>query len=115
NPTSTESTLRDVTAAARAIGLQIQVRNATTIREITEAFGTFARERPDALFVAGDGFFSSRRVQLVHLTTRHAIPASYSQPELSDIGGVQSYGAQPSEAFCPGGVYVWRRPQSGKP
>jgi len=115
NPTSTESTLRDVTAAARAIGLQIQVRNATTIREITDAFGTFAGERPDALFVAGDGFFSSRRVQLVHLATRHAIPASYSQREFSDIGGLMSYGPNLADAFRQVGVYVGRILKGAKP
>ena len=62
-----ETTLRDVEAAARAIGLQIQVLNASTGREIDAAFATFVRERPDALFVGGDAFFSSRRVQLVAL------------------------------------------------
>ena len=56
---------RDVQAAARAIGLQIQVFNASTSREIDAAFATFARERPDALFVGADAFFTSRRVQLV--------------------------------------------------
>ena len=57
--------VRDVEAAARAIGLQIQVLNASTSREINAAFATFVRERPDALFVGGDAFFTSRRVQLV--------------------------------------------------
>ena len=69
-----ETTLRDVEAAARAMGLQIQVLNASTSREIDAAFATFARERPDALFVAGDPFFSSRRVQLAQLAARHAAP-----------------------------------------
>ena len=46
------------------MGLQIQVLNASTSREIDAAFATFVRERPDALFVAGDAFFTSRRVQL---------------------------------------------------
>ena len=64
NATITETTLRDVEAAARAIGLQIQVLNASNSREIDAAFATLARERPDALFVAGDPFFNSRRVQL---------------------------------------------------
>ena len=58
--------LRDVEAAARAIGLQIQVLNASTSREIDAAFATFVRERPDALFVGGDPLFTSRRVQLVN-------------------------------------------------
>jgi putative ABC transport system substrate-binding protein len=108
NPTSTESTLRDVTAAAGAIGLQIQVVRATTAREITDAFASFARERPDALFIAGDGFFTSRRVQLVHLATRHAIPAIYSQREFSDIGGLMSYGPNIVDAFRQVGAYAGR-------
>ena len=61
-----------VEAAARAMGLQIQVLNASTSREIDAAFATFARERPDALFVGGDAFF--RRVQLAQLATRHTGP-----------------------------------------
>ena len=78
NAATTETTLRDVEAAARAMGLQIQVLNASTSREIDAAFATFVRERPDALFVGTDPFFTSRRVQLVHLATRHAIPATYT-------------------------------------
>ena len=54
NAANTETTLRDVEPAARAIGLQIQVLNANTSREIDAAFATIVRERPDALFVAGD-------------------------------------------------------------
>ena len=73
-----ETTVRDVEAAARAMGLQIQVLNASTSREIDAAFATFVRERPDALFVGGDAFFTSRRVQLVHLAARHAVPATYA-------------------------------------
>ena len=78
NAANAETTLRDVEAAARAIGLQIQVLNASTSREIDAAFATFARERPDALFVGGDPFFTSRRVQLAHLAARHAVPATYA-------------------------------------
>ena len=78
NPATAETTLRDVEAAARAMGLQIQVLNASTSREIDAAFATFVRERPDALFVGTDPFFTSRRVQLVHLAARHAVPAIYS-------------------------------------
>ena len=78
NATTTETTLRDVEPAARAMGLQIQVLNASTSREIDAAFATFVRERPDALFVGLDPFFNSRRVQLVNLASRHAIPATFS-------------------------------------
>ena len=59
------------------MGLQIQVLNASTSREIDAAFATFVRERPDALFVGPDAFFTSRRVQLAHLAMRHVVPATY--------------------------------------
>ena len=78
NAANTETTLRDVEPAARAMGLQIQVLNASTSREIDAAFATFVRERPDALFVGTDAFFTSRRVQLANLAARHAVPATYS-------------------------------------
>ncbi len=76
NASNTETTLRDMEAAGRAIGLQIQVFNASTNREIDAAFATFMRERPDALFVGIDPFLSSRRVQIVQLAARHTIPAT---------------------------------------
>jgi putative ABC transport system substrate-binding protein len=70
NPTA-ETTLRDVEMAARIMGLQIQVLNASTSLEIDAAFATLVRERPDALFVSGDAFFTSRRVQLAAQAARH--------------------------------------------
>jgi putative ABC transport system substrate-binding protein len=115
NPTSTESTLKDVTTAARAIGLQTQVLTAGTGREINAAFATFVSEQPDALLVAGDAFFSSRRVQLVHLATRHAIPATYSQREFADVGGLMSYGPNLADAFRQVGAYVGRILKGAKP
>src|SRR5215831_322652 len=77
NATNTETTLRDVEPAARTMGLQIQILNASTSREIDAAFATIARERPDALFVGNDAFFNARRVQLVLLAGRHGLPAIY--------------------------------------
>jgi putative tryptophan/tyrosine transport system substrate-binding protein len=82
-----ELTLREVRKAAPAIGLQIQILNATTAGEIDAAFATLARERPDALFVAADGFFYIRRVQLVTLTAVNKIPAAYWDRELVAAGG----------------------------
>jgi putative tryptophan/tyrosine transport system substrate-binding protein len=76
NPKSAEATLRDIPEAARTIGLQIQVLNASTSREIEAAFITLVRDRADALFVAPDGFFVSRRVQFATLATRQGIPAA---------------------------------------
>jgi ABC-type uncharacterized transport system substrate-binding protein len=77
NATVTEATVRDVQAAARDSGVQIQVLNANDSREIDAAFETFVRERPDAVFVGTGPFFTSRRVQLAHLATRHAVAAIY--------------------------------------
>jgi putative ABC transport system substrate-binding protein len=88
-----ETTLRDVETAARAMGLQIQVLNAGTSRQINAAFAGFVRERPDALFVGPDPFFISRRVQLVHLASRHAVPAAYTGRDYAVAGGLMSYGS----------------------
>jgi ABC-type uncharacterized transport system substrate-binding protein len=115
NATSTESTLRDVTEAARTTGVQILIGRPGTIREINLAFEALAHERPDALLVAGDALFSSRRVQLVHLATRHSIPATYSQREFVDIGGLMSYGPNLSDAFRQIGLYVGRILNGAKP
>ena len=115
NATNTETTLRDVEAAARAMGLQIQVLNASTSREIDAAFATFVRERPDALFVGGDPFFISRRVQLAHLAARHAIPATYATREYAEAGGLMSYGANMTDAYRQVGVYTGRILKGAKP
>jgi putative tryptophan/tyrosine transport system substrate-binding protein len=115
NATSTESTLKDVLTAARAIGLQIQVLNASTGSEINAAFAALMIKKSDALLVAGDAFFSHRRVQLVHLATRHAIPAIYSQREFTEIGGLMSYGPNLADAFRQVGAYVGRILKGAKP
>src|SRR5262249_25504613 len=78
NATTAESTLRDVVPAARAMGLQMLVLKSSISREIDAAFDILVRERPDALFVNPDPFFSNRRVQLVHLASRHAVPAIHA-------------------------------------
>jgi ABC-type uncharacterized transport system substrate-binding protein len=93
NATSTETTLRDVEPAARAMGLQIQVLNASTSREIDAAFATFARERPDAIFVGQEVFFVSRRVQLANMAARHAVPMTSGSRDIVEVGGLMSYGS----------------------
>ena len=110
-----EITLRDVEPAARAIGLQIQVVRASTSREIDAVFATFVRERPDILFVGTDPFFSNRRVQLVHLATRHAIPATYPGRQFPDIGGLMSYGSDLADAYRQVGAYAGRILKGAKP
>src|SRR5262249_37318619 len=105
NADYTETTVREVGAAARAIGLQIQFVKASSIHEINAAFATFVRERPDALFVGHDPFFNSRRTQLVHLATRYAVPASYSARDFAEAGGLMSYGADIADAWRQAGSY----------
>jgi putative ABC transport system substrate-binding protein len=115
NATSTESTLKDVATAASTIGLETRVLEASTGSEINAAFATLATERPDALLLAGDVFFSSRRVQLVHLATRQRIPAIYSQREFADVGGLMSYGPNLADVFRQVGAYVGRILKGAKP
>jgi putative tryptophan/tyrosine transport system substrate-binding protein len=108
NIANTEATLRDVEPAARAMGLQVQVLNASTSREIDAAFATFTRQRPDALFVNTDAFLDSRRVQLVHLASHHHVPASYSGREYAEVGGLMSYGSDIKDAYRQVGIYAGR-------
>jgi putative ABC transport system substrate-binding protein len=118
NPTNasiTESTSRDVQEAATTIGLQIQILNATTIGEIDAAFATFARERPDALFVAADGFFYSRRGQFATLTAVNKIPAAYWDRDIVAAGGLMSYGTDIVDACRHVGVYTGMILKGAKP
>jgi ABC-type uncharacterized transport system substrate-binding protein len=112
---TTETTLRDVASAGRARGLQIQVFNASTSREINAAFAAFARERPDALYVGGDAFFQVRRAQLVNLASRHAVPATYGGREFVLAGGLMSYGSDLSDAYRQLGIYAGRIIKGGTP
>jgi putative ABC transport system substrate-binding protein len=105
---STETTLRDVEAAARTMGLHIQVRNASTSLEINAAFASFGRERPDALFVGGDPLFGSRRVQFATLTAHYSIPTAYTSREYVEAGGLMSYGASFTDSFRKAGAYAGR-------
>jgi len=115
NPANAESMLGDLETAAHAMGLRIQLVNADTSREIDAAFATFARERPDALFVAGGPFLLSRRVQLALLAARHAVPASYGSREYAEIGGLMSYGTSVPDAYRQAGVYAGRILKGAKP
>jgi putative ABC transport system substrate-binding protein len=115
NATNAESTLRDVAAAARVIGLQIQAFNASTSREIDAVFAAFARERPDALFVGGDAFLDSRHVQLVHLASHYRVPAAYPGREYAEVGGLLSYGSDIPDAYRQLGIYAGRILKGAKP
>jgi putative ABC transport system substrate-binding protein len=115
NASVAESTLQELQKAAPTMGLQIQILNTATIREIDAAFATLARERADALFVAPDAFFISRRVQIVTLTARDKIPAIYSTREHVAAGGLMSYGTDLAEMFRQMGTYSGSILKGAKP
>jgi putative tryptophan/tyrosine transport system substrate-binding protein len=104
----TATTLGEVEAAARTMGLRIQVLNASTSSEINTAFSALARERPDALFVGSGFLFFSRRVQLILLSTLHRFPTTYSERHYPEAGGLMSYGASFVDAHRQIGVYAGR-------
>jgi putative ABC transport system substrate-binding protein len=112
---TTETTVREVAGAARALGIQIQVFNANTSREINAAFASFVRERPDALFVGGDAFFQIRRAQVVNLASRHVVPATYGGREFAVAGGLMSYGSNLTDAYRQIGGYAGRIIKGAKP
>ena len=115
NVVSTEATLHITQEVARAIGVQTEIVNATTIGEIDAAFASFARERPDALFVAPDGFFAGRAVQFATLTARDKIPAAYSERDTVAVGGLMSYGADVADMYRQVGLYTGRILKGAKP
>ena len=118
NPTNDENTrvtLQDVQAAAGNLGLQIQVQNADTPREIDAVFQTMGRERPDALFVAITPFFIARRIQLAQLAAFHRFPAGYGLRDFAEAGGLMSYGASLTDAYRQVGVYAGRILKGAKP
>ena len=103
-----EATLRDVEVAARDIGVKVEVLNASTAREIGEAFSALARDRPDALLVGSGPFINARRVQLALLAVRYGIPAIYTGRTYVEAGGLISYGASLPAAWHQAGVYTGR-------
>jgi putative ABC transport system substrate-binding protein len=115
NARVTEATLKDVEAAARAMGLQIQVVNASTSRDIDAVFASFEHERPDALFLGSSTLFNARRLQLVHWASRMKIPASYTGRQYVEAGGLMSYGTNLLDAYAQMGAYVGRVLKGSKP
>ncbi|TMJ23030.1 MAG: ABC transporter substrate-binding protein, partial [Alphaproteobacteria bacterium] len=102
NATTAEAT------SARVMGLQIQVLNASTSREIDAAFATFVRERPDAVFVGFDAFFNGRRLQLANWAARQALAMTSGSREICEVGGLMSYGTNIVDTYRQISVYVGR-------
>ena len=115
NTVNTQTTLREVEAAARAMGLQIQIFNASTSREIDAAFAAFGRERPDAVFVGQDAFYNGRRLQLANWASRHALPMTSGSRDICEAGGLMSYGPNIVDTYRQEGVYTGRILKGAKP
>jgi putative ABC transport system substrate-binding protein len=115
SPTVVETTLRDLEPAARAMGLQMQVLNVSNSQEIDAAFATFMRERPDALFVNTGPLFTARRVQLATQAARHMLPMTSGNRQITEAGGLMSYGASITDAYRQVGVYAGRILKGEKP
>jgi putative ABC transport system substrate-binding protein len=115
NVAVTQSTLKDVEEAARAIGMQYHVLNAASGREIDEAFASLRREHADVLLVAGSPFFNTRLVQLAVAAGHSGIPAMYVGRQYVEAGGLMSYGASLFDAYRQQGVYLGRILKGAKP
>ena len=110
-----EIQVSDIQTAARSIGEEITILNASTIRDIDVAFARLVEMRADALSVAGDPFFFNRAAQLVVLAARHTIPTLYARREFAAAGGLMSYGPNINDSYRLLGVYAARILKGEKP
>jgi putative ABC transport system substrate-binding protein len=115
NTSSADLTVEDIQKVAPSMGLEFQIFNAATVGEIDAVFASFAREQPDALFVAPDGFFTSRAVQFALLAARERVPATYSNSDNVEAGGLMSYGTNIADMFLQVGRYAGRILKGEKP
>jgi ABC-type uncharacterized transport system substrate-binding protein len=115
NDTNAEPVTKDLQAAAAVIGRRIEFFPASNIREIDAAFAGLIQKRPDALLVVPQGLLINRRVQIVTLATRHALPTIYPNRDFVEIGGLMSYGSNPVEQFRQTGIYAGRILKGEKP
>jgi putative ABC transport system substrate-binding protein len=107
--------IRELQIAALALGRQIEVFNASTNREIDNAFAALVQKRVEALLVAPNSLFTDRRVQITTLAARHVVPAMYPLREFTDIGGLMSYGANIADQYRQVGIYTARILKGDKP
>ena len=115
NYPATAAEVDDVRAAARSLGLHVNILNAWTRSEIDAAFVSLGRERVDALFVCGDPFLLGQRDHLVLLSATHTLPTIYPQREYVDAGGLMSYGTSIPNGYRQAGVYSGKILGGAKP
>src|SRR5262245_61030348 len=113
--TAAEIQIKEVQAAASAIGGQIEVFTASAPRDIDIAFANFAKRRADALLISTDSLFNSRRVQIATLAVRHTVPAISPYRDIAEVGGLMSYGSSLTEQARLVGVYAGRILKGEKP
>jgi putative ABC transport system substrate-binding protein len=117
NPSNPETPRRaaDAVAAARTLGLTMEVVHAGTPPDIDKAFGLLSERRVGALLLGADAFYGGRIQQIVSLAARHKMPAMYYRREFAEAGGLASYGASVIDAWRQAGVYVARVLKGEKP
>jgi putative tryptophan/tyrosine transport system substrate-binding protein len=115
DPTNTETTKREVQAAARGLGLELHVLSASTEPEMDAAFAKLAQIRADGLVIGGSGYFQARHKQLADLAARHAVPTIFETREFVSDGGLMSYGGGVTDAYRLAGVYTARILKGDKP
>jgi putative tryptophan/tyrosine transport system substrate-binding protein len=117
NPNSslTEAFIKDLQTGARTLGLQVEVLSAGSEHEIDAAFATAVQKRADALLIAPDALFTSRRAQLAALSVRHALPSAHVIREFAEAGGLMSYGPNLAIAYQQTGSYTGRILKGEKP
>jgi putative ABC transport system substrate-binding protein len=115
NPAATQGTLRDLESAGRGIGIAVQISNARTSREIDAIFAAAARERIDALLVGQEAFFSARRLQLANMAARHGLPMISASRDITEAGGLMSYGTNILDVYRQLGLYTGRILKGAKP
>ena len=115
NPARAESQVREAESAGAALKLQVQIFKVASANEISAAFATLAKDRPDALFVSPDPFFIGRRAQLATQAARHVIPTSFSTRDFPESGGLMSYGTNIIDAYRQAGVYTGQVLKGAKP
>ena len=115
NPSNTESYVSELQTAASAIGRKIEVVTASTNSGIDTAFAMMVKMRADAFLISPEAFFVTRRVQILTLAARHALPALYHRREFADAGGLMSYGSSFADQFRQTGLYAGRILKGEKP
>jgi putative ABC transport system substrate-binding protein len=115
DPALAEVQSREVLSAARSLGLQLHILNASAERDFDGVFARLIQLRAGGLVIGGDALFNSRIEQLAALTVRHAVPAVYQWREFAAAGGLLSYGSEVTDAYRLAGIYTGRVLKGDKP